>query len=83
MEKYITNKLITNQAKEIVRFIVRAVTGVEANQILMKEYLFICNTTNGITTQLEYGLFKTLFYSRGKYGMMEFIPQKSSNIRAS
>lgn len=53
MEKYLCSKLITSQSREIIRFIVRAVTGVEANQISMKEYLFICNTTNGITTQLE------------------------------
>lgn len=54
MEKHICNKLITNQSRDIIRLIIRAVTGVEANQISMKEYLFICNTTNGITTQLEY-----------------------------
>lgn len=54
MEKYICNKLITSQSREVIRFIIRAVTGVEADQISVKEYLFICNTTNGITAQLEY-----------------------------
>ena len=54
MESYIRKELYFTESRNVLRLLIRAVCGTDADEISLDQYLSVCHTSNGITNQLNW-----------------------------
>lgn len=53
MESFLCDSLVVPSSRNVVRLLVRAACGCDADYVSLTEYMMVCNGTNGITAQLD------------------------------